>query len=348
MAVFEPEHPAMQSGERGSLRVMTIATRIISVVVIIVSCAFSDIAQTSCGKPDSIAVSLTTSLYDDKMPLIVLSAKNISGRTMTCEEMENTGGWLFSKFHIEGAQGMPSKSIWFRRLSHEYSYPELGITLNAGCEASLGKARFEPGESALFKYPLTAYYFIDKPGKYSVYLDVHDPLDNCESNPKLLRTNTVQLEISPEQAAVWEAKAGTPRLHAAINTQQAVISLQQAPVIQIEMQNNGYTSYDGDDFFPHVERNSVEVAKTTYFCERLHEPGSRQYGLWEGPKPDFPETTRKSYSFEAHQSSVWQIDLRNFYKFDIPGKYSVYLEFPDFSGKLLRSNTMEFEIAAVK
>ena len=327
---------------------MTTVARIFAVAVICVSCAFSDLAQTSCGKPDTVAVSLTTSLYDDQMPLIVLSAKNISGRTMTCQEMENIGGWLFPKFHIEGAQGMPSKSTWFRRLSHEYRYPGLEITLNAGCEASLGKAQFEPGESALFKYPLTAYYFIDKPGKYSVYLEVHDPDETCDPNAKWLRTNTVQLEISPEQVAAWEARAGTPRVHAAINMQQAANLPKQTAVIQIELQNNGNTSYDGDDFFPHVEQNSMEVAKTAYFRERLHNPGSRQYGLWDGPKPDFPETSRKSYSIEAHQSSVWEIDLRNYYKFDTLGKYSVYVEFPDFSGKLLRSNTIEFEPTALK
>jgi len=317
--------------------------RIFIVVFIIASSIISAVAQTACSKPDSVAVSLTTSLYDDQMPLIVLSAKNISGRTMTCQEMENIGGWLFPKFHIERPQGTSSKSTRHRQLSHEYGYPVLPTTLNAGCEASLGKAQFEPGESALFKYVLKELYFIDKPGIYSVFLDVHDPLDNCESNPKWLRTNRVQLEITPEQVAVWEAKAGTPSVHATINMKQSAISLQQAPTIQIDVQNDRYTDYAGDDFFPHVERNSAEAEKTMYYRERLHEPGTRQYGIFEGPKPDFPNT-RGEIVIRAHESSTWEIDLRNFYKFDTSGKYSVYVEFPDDSGKPLRSNSIEFEI----
>jgi len=322
---------------------MTPADRVFAIAGVIVACALSNRAQISCGAPDSIAVSIAPSLYTDQMPVIVVSARNVSGHTMKCEAMESVVD--SANIHIEGTQGVPPKSMWYRRRTHEYSYPELMTTLNVGCEASLATTQFAPGETASLKYVLEAMYFINKPGEYSVYSDVGDPLDNCESKPKWLRTNTVQLEITPEQVAVWEAKAGTPHVHATISMKETQISLQQAPTVEIVLQNDNGTSYDGDDFFPRVERDGVEMAKTTYFRERLHEPGTRQYELFEGPKPDFPDTSRKSYSIEAHQSSAWEIDLRNFYKLDAPGKYSVYVEFPDFSGKPLRSNTIEFVIS---
>jgi hypothetical protein len=191
-------------------------------------------------------------------------------------------------------------------------------------------------------YPLESYYFLNEPGEYSVYFDVHDPA--CE---KWLRTNTLQIVVTPDQVKAWEKHAGAPSESATIKMQQPLLSLQQAPTIQIEVKNDKYIDYEGDDFFPHVERNSVEAAKTIYYRERRHESGTRQYGFFEGPTPDFPNT-RREHVIRAHQSSTWEIDLRNFYKFDTPGKYSIYVEFPDFSGKYLRSNTIEFEITAPK
>ena len=157
----------------------------------------------------------------------------------------------------------------------------------------------------------------------------------------------MQLEITPKQVETWESQAGTSGIHATINMRQTVVPLPHGPIVQIELRADQGISYDGDDFFPHVEQDGVEIAKTTYFHERLHDPGTPQYEPFQGPKPDFPDTSRKSCSIEmkANQSSAWEIDLRNFYKFDTPGRYSVYIEFPDFSGKLLRSNTIKFEIS---
>ncbi len=318
------------------MRSLRLTVRCFAVVVFIAYCAASAEAQSSCGNPDSIAVSIKTALDEHQMPLIVLSAKNISNHSLT-----GIGGFSLPRIHIEGAHGAPGKSTWYHQSILDYGYPGLTITLNV----SDGR-RYSPGETIVRQYDLESLYYVDTAGVYSVYMEVHDPDETCDPNAKWLRTNTVQLEITPDQVKTWEAKAGTPAVRATISMPQAVISRQQAPIIQLDFQNDHYTSYDGDDFFPHVERDSVEPAKTTYYRERLHEPGTRQYELWQGPKPDFPETSRKSDSVEAHQSSTWEIDLRNFYKFDTPGKYSVYVDFPDFSGKMLRSNTVEFEIAA--
>lgn len=132
------------------------------------------------------------------MPLIVLSARSISGRTVTCETLEQIEGLSFPKIHVEGIQGTPSKSIWYRERSYEYGYPEISATLNLDCATHLGKAQYEPGETVSFEYPLAAYYFIDKPGNYSLHLEVHDPEETCDPNAKWLRTNTLQLEITPE------------------------------------------------------------------------------------------------------------------------------------------------------
>ena len=328
------------------MRPLRPTVRCLAAVVFIASYAVTADTQSSCGKTDSIAVSIRTTLDEHQMPLINLSVRNISGRTLTCKTLDSTNSELFPRIHLEGVHSTPSKSIWYRQLNHEFGYPELPITLNVDCASRFGKSHYAPGETISFKYPLMAYYFVDKPGDYSVYLEVHDPEETCDPAAKWQRTNTAQFEITPEQVKVWEAHAGAPRVRATINMQQPVISLQRVPTIQIELQNDDYTSYDGDDFFPHVERDSVDVAKTTYYRERLHESGTRQYGFMEGPEPDYPERSRRSHSIQAHQSSAWEIVLGNFYRFDMPGKYSVYVEFPDFSGKLLRSNTLEFEVKA--
>ena len=151
------------------MRPVTYIVRYFAIVVAVASYAAGVTAQvSSCDKPDSIAVSIETALDEHQMPFIVLSVKNISSRTLTCESIESIeGGWFFPKFHINGTHGVPSKSIWYRRLSHEYCYPDLDITANVGCVAHLGKAQFVPGEIAFLKYPLAAFYFIDKPGNYS-------------------------------------------------------------------------------------------------------------------------------------------------------------------------------------
>ena len=323
---------------------MASPARIFVLFALTIGCGFSGLAKPSCGKPDSIAVSIAASVDDDQMPLIVLSTKNISDHVLTCEAMAGTEGWAFPKIHIEGDEGTPSKTIWYRRRSLEYRFPELMVTLNVGCEASFGKAQYPPGDTLSIKLPLVAYYFIEKPGDYSAYLEVHDPEETCDPNAKWLRTNTVPLHITPKQAEKWEARAGVPRVHATISKPQPVILPGHAPVIHVEFQTDGHETYDGDDFFPHVRQDSVEPPRTTYYRERLHEPGTPQYELFQGPQPPFPGMERKSFSIDA-KSAEWDIDLRNFYSFEKPGKYSVYLEFPDFSGKLLRSNSIDFAIA---
>ena len=68
------------------------------------------------------------------------------------------------------------------------------------------KPRFAPSEFGFLKYPLAAFYFIDKPGDYSEYLEVHDPKNTCDSKPKCLRTNTVQLQITPKQVELGRIK----------------------------------------------------------------------------------------------------------------------------------------------
>lgn len=318
---------------------MKLTVQSVAVVVAIASYSISAVAQTPCGKTDSISVRITEQLDKDEFPAIVLSAKNIGDQPLTEDSID---GYLFPRIHIEGVHGAPPRTIWYRQLSHEYGYPDL----SSGPTVTTQDVH-APGETLSHTYPLRYYYFVDEPGAYSVYVDVHDPAETCDPNAKWLRTNTLQITVTPDQVKAWEQHTGAPRESATIKMQQPSLSLQQAPKIQIELQNDLYTDYAGDDFFPHVERNSVEIAKTTYFRERRHEPGTRQYGFMEGPTPDFP-VTRGEHSVRAHQSSTWEIDLRNFYKFDAPGKYSVYVEFPDVSGKLLRTNTLEFEIAAEK
>ncbi len=204
-----------------------------------------------------------------------------------------------------------------------------------------------PVETISQTYPLDDYYCVNEPGVYSAYLDVHDPAETCDPYAKWLRTNTVQIVISPGQVKAWEARAGPPSVSATIKMRQPPLSVAEASTIQIEVKNDRWTDYEGDDLFPHVERDSEEIAKTTYYRERLHEPGTRQYGFMEGPRPDFP-SMRGENGVRAHQSSAWEIDLLNFYKFDAPGKYSIYVEFPDDSGRLMRSNTIKFEITTLK
>jgi hypothetical protein len=309
-----------------------------AVVAVVASSTSPAAAQTSCGKANSIAVSIAGKLDKDQFPAIVLSAKNIGDPPLTDESID---GYLFPRIHIEGVHGAPQKTQWYHRLILDYGYPGLRG------DRMVAEEQHAPGETISITYPLEYYYFLNEPGPYAVYMDVHDPAETCDPNAKWLRTNTVQIVITPDQVKAWEARAGAPRVGATIKMRQPSLSLSEAPTIQIELKNDRYTDYEGDDFSPHVTRGSAEAAKTAYYRERLHESGARQYGVWEGPMPEFP-STRRDNGVRAHQLSTWEIDLRNFYKFDTPGRYSVYIEFPDDSGKPLRSNTIEFEITPLK
>lgn len=323
------------------MRSMRRVARYFAAVTALVPCSAWVLAQAPCPQPEStpasIVVSIAAKTGEDQFPFIELSVKNLTNHPLTDESID---GSLGPRIHVDGIHGPASRTIWFRQRSLEYGYPSLMYD-----RMGAPVREFAPGETLSLRYLLKGVVLLNEPGMYSAYIEVHDPAETCDPNAKWLRSNTVQFALTPEEAKAWDAYAGPPRMGASIKMREATVSSGQAPAVQIEVRNDASTDHAGDDFFPHVERDSIEVTKTSYYRERLHEPGARQYGIFEGPQPTFSET-RKEHFIKPHDSSAWEIDLRNFYNLDAPGKYTVYIEFPDISGRILRSNTIEFAIAS--
>ncbi len=91
------------------------------------------------------------------------------------------------RVHIEGKNGEPPKTLYYRQFLREPGLPDLAITLNAGPRAiwPAGSA----ADSIDSKFTLSAFYELDVPGLYSTYLEV------LGESGKWLTTNTVQFEI---------------------------------------------------------------------------------------------------------------------------------------------------------
>jgi hypothetical protein len=167
-------------------------TLILSVPVIVVA-GFNVIsldaqAPSPASQPASITVSVA--LERDRLPvgqkpLAAVTIRNISDRGVCL-----TNASLTYRVHVEGKDGEPPMTEFYRHLHGEYR-PGDGPTLTDGPVICRPIAA---GSSNRQQYDLTTYYDLGAPGKYSVYIEIQDPLAPL-NKPLWLRTNTAKFEV---------------------------------------------------------------------------------------------------------------------------------------------------------
>jgi hypothetical protein len=124
-------------------------------------------------------------------------------------------------------------------------------------------------------------------------------------------------------------------ISASIAMKQPEISAGQATWLIIYVKNIDNKSYYSDEFLPHVEGEKGEITRTMYHRQRRHDPSVP--GLAGGGLADANEIS-------AAKTTVRRCDLTKYYNLGIPGKYSVYVEYMDETGKWQRTNTVQFTV----
>jgi hypothetical protein len=157
----------------------------------LVACSISIDAQvaSSVGQSASISVSITMEkdiLVVGQKPRAIVTVKNISGQ----EICFSTASRLY-RVHVEGKDGERSKTEYHRHLHGDFRSGD-GPVVEDGPVICRDIAS---GASDVQTYDLSAFYDLSAPGKYSVYIEIYDPLGPKEGNGIWLRTNTAKFEL---------------------------------------------------------------------------------------------------------------------------------------------------------
>jgi hypothetical protein len=120
---------------------------------------------------------------------------------------------------------------------------------------------------------------------------------------------------------------------------QPEIPARQAPWLIISVKILADNPRYGDEFLPHVEGEKGEMPRTMYHRQRRHEPGLPELAAGS-PMGWVPREVK------AGETDIRRLDLTKYYDLSSPGKYSVYVEYPDESGKWQHTNTVQFTMLA--
>jgi hypothetical protein len=162
-----------------------------AMLMVLIACGISINAQvaSSVGQSASISVSITMEkdiLVVGQKPRAIVTVKNISGQ----EICFSTASRLY-RVHVEGKDGERSKTEYHRHLHGDFRSGD-GPVVEDGPVICRDIAS---GASDVQTYDLSAFYDLSAPGKYSVYIEIYDPLGPKEGNGIWLRTNTAKFEL---------------------------------------------------------------------------------------------------------------------------------------------------------
>jgi hypothetical protein len=141
------------------------------------------------NQPDSVSihVSLQKSSYAiGEKPIVVMTVKNISSK----EIWFSTDPYQV-RFHVTNKDGVPQKTELHRHLLGDYR-PGDGPMLLRG---PLAGRSIAPGVLDAQKYNLSAYYDLNVPGDYSVYLEIYDPSGPVDGSGHWVRTDIAHFKI---------------------------------------------------------------------------------------------------------------------------------------------------------
>ncbi|MDR3734874.1 MAG: hypothetical protein P4L10_04975 [Acidobacteriaceae bacterium] len=165
----------------------------LSVTLIMLIAANYPSLNAQVASPTSQSASITVSLALEKnhvpvgqKPMAVVIIKNISHQEIGF----STASDLY-RIHVEGHDGEPPKTEYNRHRHGDFR-PGDGPDLVDGPVISRSIA---PGSLDHQTYDLTVFYDLSKPGKYSVYIEIYDPLSPQDGSGIWLRTNTAQFAI---------------------------------------------------------------------------------------------------------------------------------------------------------
>jgi hypothetical protein len=123
------------------------------------------------------------------------------------------------------------------------------------------------------------------------------------------------------------------------------VPLGQSPVVVLTIWNTSdhVVMWTGDSWRVHVEGKSGEPPKTMWYRQFLREPGLPALVV------TLPSFTRPIYPPGLADNSIDQnLTLSDYYDLHSAGSYSAYLEVGDDSGKMLKTNTVLFDILPLK
>jgi hypothetical protein len=123
------------------------------------------------------------------------------------------------------------------------------------------------------------------------------------------------------------------------------VPLGQSPVVVLTIWNTSdhVVMWTGDSWRLHVESKSGEPPKTMWYRQFLREPGlpALEVTLPSFTRPIYPPGLADNLIDE-------EFTLSDYYDLLSSGSYSAYLEVGDDSGKMLKTNTIQFEILPLK
>jgi hypothetical protein len=165
---------------------------------VVMTAAKSISLDAQAPSPASQSPSVTVSIVLEKdhltvgqKPWAILTIKNISHQ----ELIISTASHLI-RVHVEGKDGELSRTEQHRHIHGDYRFGYGGCLVDGLVLCGL----IAPGSSDFERFDLTEYYDLSEAGKYSVYMEIYDPLGPKDGSGIWLRTNTARFKIqAPNQ-----------------------------------------------------------------------------------------------------------------------------------------------------
>ncbi len=143
------------------------------------------------------------------------------------------------------------------------------------------------------------------------------------------------LPVTGQQVSEWTQ---SKLIRVRIAMQEVNVPLTKAPWLVLTVQNMSDHPLQDDGFDLEyrvtVLKDNKELRRTRLYRQLRHEPGLPELDM--GGPPD-------ARRIDVGATVTREFDLAKYYEFEGPGKYSVYVEILDLSGKW-RTNTVVFEM----
>ena len=157
----------------------------LTIIVLIAAKDMHIDAQQASSGSQSASIVISIALDKDhfqvgQSPWVIVTMNNRTDRDLYLH-----GNW--DQLHIEGENGEPPTTLRQRMTTGKLRRGEAPLRGDENAETVISTEK-----PLIIKFDVKYLYDLSAPGKYTVYVDVKDPLSG-----KLLRTNTEKFEIKP-------------------------------------------------------------------------------------------------------------------------------------------------------